>query len=110
TDYQPDRPRPCVACCIVPTRIPPHLDDSCEHDRTLAHSIVAYRSEGDDPGSPEGRERTSTSARPDYRKSRWRPAIHRRADKQYVKCASTNSRQFQAHSTTSIAQGSGDAE
>ena len=81
-----------------------------EHHHALAHSIVADRSEDDDPRSLAGWEHAPAAARPDYRKGRWRPAIHRGADKQYVEYAFANSRQFRAHSTTSIAQGSGDAE
>ena len=81
-----------------------------QHHHALAHSIVAHRSEGDDSRPPEGREHAPTAARPDYRKSRWRPAIHRGTDKQHVERAFTNSRHFRAHRTTSIAQGSGHAE
>ena len=81
-----------------------------EHHHVLAHSVVADRSEDDGPRSLEGREHAPSAPRPDYRKGRWCPAIHRGADKQYVEYAFANSRQFRAHSTNSIAQGSGDAE
>ena len=99
-------------CCslshVGPTS--PHVVSSCEHHHTLAYSIVADRSEDDDSRPLEGWEHPPTADRPDYRKGRWRPAIHRGTDKQYVECAVTNSRLFQTHSTSSIAQGSGDAE
>ena len=88
----------------------PHVVSSCEHHHTLAHSIVADRSEDDDQDLLRGWEHPPTADRPDYRKGRWRPAIHRGTDKQYVECAVTNSRLFRTHSTTIIAQGSGDAE
>ena len=35
-----------VAYCVVPARVSPRVDHSCEHHHVLAHSIVAHRSEG----------------------------------------------------------------
>src|SRR5262245_16253440 len=93
----------------MPARVPPHMV-SAEYHYTLAHSIIADRSEDDDSRSFERWEHPPTADRPDYRKGRWRPAIHRGTDKHYFECTGTNSSLFRTHSTIGIAESSGDAE
>src|SRR5690242_10637421 len=79
-----------------------------KHHHALAHAIIADRGKSDDPRPAEGREYPTTIGRPDYRKGRWRPAVHRGADKQYLERAFAGD--VRAHGTAAIAQGSRDAK